>query len=131
MTVSQRPTEVWGFQLTYNRAGRCNWPDALKSQIAQKVLIDGVRVDTIATEIGANRELVSRWVRKVQSPQKRKPSKTSFVQVIPMPDAKNTRINTKATSIIQIRYGDIEVDLPDNYPIRQIIQLVEAFRGLK
>lgn len=57
----------WGFEVRTVKNGHCVWPQALKTAVAARVLDRGHGIGAVVREIGANRNMVRKWVRREDS----------------------------------------------------------------
>ena len=124
---------VWGFEVQTARDGRYVWPEALKNAVAARVLDRGQGIGAVAREIGANENMVRKWVRREEScRQTPSPTAPVFAEVtVSAPPARPAMANTEAPAPIRLRWRDWVVELPADLPEPAMARVFRAIGALR
>lgn len=122
--------KVWGVTVPVSSSGRRKWPDALRAKAVQKILA-GAGIRETAEEIGANKSLVSLWVKKAGTSGK----SPAFVEVIApaaLPPAASPHENGHAaasSASCRISIGAAAIEIPPGYPTDHLVEVLRAVRA--
>lgn len=124
---------VWGFEVQTARDGRYVWPEALKTAVAARVLDRGQGIGAVAREIGANENMVRKWVRRAEScRQPPHPTASVFAEVIVgAPPPRATPGDTETPTPIRLRWRDLVVELPADLPEPAMARVFRAIGALR
>lgn len=124
---------VWGFEVRTARDGRYVWPEALKTAVAARVLDRGQGIGAVAREIGANENMVRKWVRRAEA-CRQPPAQAGpvFAEVtVSAPPAHPAPAVTETPAPIRLRLRDLVVELPADLPEPAMARVFRAIGALR
>ncbi|WP_157970922.1 helix-turn-helix domain-containing protein [Pseudogemmobacter bohemicus] len=124
---------VWGIEVPIRDNGRKNWPLELRAMAVRRIA-EGAGIREIAEEIGANKSLVSTWVKKTDAAAVQ--GAPAFVELL-LPDeparkklaAKHTAAAASETRICHILIGDADIAISPDFPAESLIGILRAVRA--
>lgn len=124
---------VWGIKVPVRDNGRKNWPAELRT-LAVKRIAAGAGIREIADEIGANKSLVSVWVKNANADVA--DGAPAFVELLPPDSSEHSKpITARQVSPPQdllacrIRLGDADITIPPDFPPDRLVGILRAVRS--
>jgi len=119
---------AYGFTIEGHAGGRRVWPRSFKRFVQQKLDAGELTVDQVMTDCNISKSFVYKW----RSDLKRDRGGTStcrenhvFSEVI-MTEIDEPDTTAPAPSKIELRTGKVQINLPANFPIADLIKVVLA-----
>ena len=109
---------VWGFEVGTARDGRYVWPEALKTAVAARVLDKGQGIGAVAREIGANENMVRKWMRRAEL-------------IVGAPPPRTAPGDTETPTPIRLFWRDLVVELPADQPEPVMARVFRAIGALR
>lgn len=109
---------VWGFEVGTARDGRCVGPEALKTAVAARVLDTGQGIGSVAREIGANENMVRKWMRRAELN-------------VGAPHPRTAPEDTETPTPIRLFWSDLVVELPADQPEPVMARVFRAIGALR
>jgi transposase-like protein len=131
MEAEMSKHEVWGFPIERCSSGRNIWPDKLKEEAVRRIREDEATTGKIATEIGTNKSVVSKWFladRKIRGELAIR-EKPVFASVQIKPDEALRAVSmppTVSNRFAKLEYGNVRLEFPVDISERTLTSIIRA-----
>lgn len=119
--------EFWGIRVPVTPSGRLNWPNTLKDLATKRVLDNGERIATVASEIDAHENLVRKWC--IQARRARGEDVASQPTFAPVVLEEQKSLPPFDTSMkCKLHVGDAVLEFPSDISADQLKTMLRAMK---
>ncbi|MDX8350054.1 hypothetical protein SLH49_18850 [Cognatiyoonia sp. IB215446] len=122
---------AFGYSIPVGKDGRRMWPNKLKSELARQMVTGKLTMADVQKTCQISDKTAYRWKRDYGTGHKKKfaPRDSKQTAFAELKVDHNRPDGPKVADLIMLRCGDIILELPSSYPIKQLAQLVHALDG--
>lgn len=121
------PYQHYGFTIQVAPNGRRIWPPKFKQHVAAKIASGDLTVQDVADECLVSKSHIRQWRNEAKSRSVWGRDRPVFAEVV----ASKTTASQPDQRAISIRGSIVEIQLPLDYPIERLLQLVEKLESIR
>ncbi len=121
------PYQHYGFTIQVAPNGRRIWPPKFTQHVAAKIASGELTVQNVADECHVSKSHIRQWRNEAKSRNAWGRNRPVFAEIV----ADKTTTSQPDQRAINVRGSIVEIQLPLDYPIEKLLQLVEKLESIR